>query len=152
MATRAEVIKDFFEKVKKAYIEDQRSKGIRASGKSADTLRIESNTKAGKLYGQAYIHFQKVGRKPGAFPPIDAILQWIKDKGIVADIPDKSLAFLIARKIAKKGTDIFLKKRPALDVTDQIEQARKELVQAFIQIEKTDMVNSMRDTLQKANR
>lgn len=150
MATRAEVIRDFFEKVKAAYIEDQLAKGIRASGKSAQSLRIQSNTTAGKLYGAAYIHFQKVGRKPGGFPPIEAIRQWIKDKGIVPEnISEKSLAFLIARKIAKSGTDIFQKKRPGLDVTQKIEQFRQDLVKGIIQAQKQEMVNDMKNKLEK---
>jgi acetylglutamate kinase len=52
------------------------------------------------MYGQQL----ETGRRAGGFPPIDAIVQWIEDKGIQAiDISVSSLAFLIARKIAREG-------------------------------------------------
>ena len=49
------------------------------------------------------------GRRPGKFPPIAAIEKWIMDKGITLEgkITASSLAFLIARKIAKEGTKYF---------------------------------------------
>lgn len=51
------------------------------------------------------------GRRPGKFPPIDNILEWVKVKPELArpnrldrkEITPKQLAFLVARKIATKG-------------------------------------------------
>lgn len=143
--TRAEAVKEFIDKVKLAYIEDQKAKNIRASGRSAESLRDDVTPNFGRLYGVAYFEFQRRGRRPGGFPPIDAILQWIKDKGIQADIPDKSLAFLIARKIAKKGTDIFLGKRPALTIeAEKMEEYRKELVKNLIQAGRDELLKSIK--------
>jgi len=43
------------------------------------------------------------GRKPGSFPPVDALEYWVIRKlGITED--SRSVAFLIARKIARVGT------------------------------------------------
>ena len=49
------------------------------------------------------------GRRPGKFPPYkdprNGILFWVKTKlSRRSDMTDEQLAFLIARKIAKKGT------------------------------------------------
>lgn len=137
---RIEAVKIFFEDVRKAYIEDQKAKDIRASGRSAESLRIELSP-AYRLYGSSYIHFQKVGRKPGGFPPIEAIIEWLKEKKTFR-IDDergpglRGLAFLIARKIAKKGTDIFLKKRPALSIEEKIAEFKKDLVKNLTTVEK----------------
>lgn len=58
-----------------------------------------------------YWQWVEEGRKPGKFPPISSILQWVLDKPVIprpdanGRIPSpKSLAFLIARKIANEGT------------------------------------------------
>lgn len=77
------------------------------------------------------------GRRPNSmFPPVDQILQWVQIKPIIpiqdslGRIPsEKSLAFLIGRKIASDG----IKAKPYL--TETVEQALKkfelELIQAL---------------------
>lgn len=111
-------ISKLLDEVKKAYIEDQEAKGIRSSGKSAKSIRKESKPTSGTLTGASYFYQQKHGRRPGKFPSVSDIMDWIKIKGITprdSKTSIKSLAFLFARKIAQKGTDIYLNKRPALD-------------------------------------
>lgn len=57
-----------------------------------------------------YWQFAENGRKPGKFPPPDAILKWIQFKQLVpkavnGKVPTTSqLVYLISRKIAEKGT------------------------------------------------
>lgn len=64
------------------------------------------------LYLEDYWKYVEEGRKPGKFPPVDKILDWIKIKPVLADkdrngrVPTpKQLAFLIGRKIAEEGID-----------------------------------------------
>ena len=80
---------------------------MRASGKFADGLEVRVDGLTAQLWGESCAQQLETGRKAGAFPPISAIEQWIKDKGIANRIEGKisisSLAFLIARKIAKRG-------------------------------------------------
>lgn len=57
-----------------------------------------------------YWRYVEYGRRPGKFPPVDKIREWIRVKPVLPR-PDKNgklpsentLAFLIARKIARKG-------------------------------------------------
>ncbi len=105
------------------------------TGKASDSLRKEVKDTGGTLFGAKHIYQLKHGRKPGKFPPIDEILNWIRAKRIQADIPERSLAFLIARKIARQGTNIFQKKVPALNVEERI----KELLEEFKVEVKNDM-------------
>ena len=101
-------ISKLLDEVKKAFIQDQIDKGIKSSGASAKSIKKESKETSGTLTGDAYFYQQRHGRKPGRFPPISAIISWIQAKGIQpTDISEKSLAFLIARKISKQGTDIY---------------------------------------------
>ena len=121
MTTR-EALDTFFESIIGQLREDQSAKGITASGRSSDSLAYGTNETGGQLTGSNYFYWQIVGRKPGKFAPPEAIEQWIKDKGITPNDPKttiKQLAFLFNRKMATKGTDIFIGKRSGLSF-DQI--------------------------------
>lgn len=98
-----------FELLKEDLIKAYDAKGMRASGKFADGLEVitKDNGLNAQLWGEDYAQQLETGRKAGKFPPINAIEQWIKDKGIAnriqGQISISSLAFLIARKIANSG-------------------------------------------------
>ena len=66
-------IEDWLNKYKETVIKSQKDKGIRSSGASAESLRVEVKDKNGKLFGFDYFDQQQFGRKPGntvkgAFP------------------------------------------------------------------------------------
>lgn len=63
------------------------------------TLIIESS--------QDYFTVLETGRKPGKQPPLDPIQRWVQAKGIATDISERSLAYLIARKIGKEGSLLY---------------------------------------------
>ena len=145
--TRKEAVRKFLDQVRLAYIEDQKQKNIRASGRSAEAFRVEPDFDSGKLYGASYLHFQAVGRKPGRFPPIEAIIKWIKEKFKIDDERSaglKGLAFIIARKIANKGTDISEGKRPGLNIEDKILEYRKELVSNLLKGSRDEIISKLR--------
>lgn len=56
----------------------------------------------------AHAKYVELGRRPGKFPPVDAIRRWCETKGI-----DSRAAFPIARSIAKNG----IKPRPFIETT-----------------------------------
>lgn len=120
--------------IREAIIQDQKDKGIRSSGKSAESLTISVYGNTGTLSGAKYFVQQTLGRKPGKFPPIDDILDWIRAKRISPRDPkttERQLAFLFARKIARSGTDIFQGKRPGLDMDEIIAKLVKEWMAQF---------------------
>lgn len=130
--TYLELTKAALSSMLKDVVEDQKAKKIRASGASAESLVVTMNNEGGELRGADYIYFQVMGRKPGKFPPIQSIIEWIEAKGIQPqDISVKSLAFLIARKISKLGTNIFMGTSPALAfeiiVKDNTEQLGEDV-------------------------
>jgi hypothetical protein len=125
-------ISKLLDDVAQAYIDDQIKKGIFASGKSASEMRPVATETEGTLYGSGYWYQLKHGRKPGKFPPIDMILEWIRVKQITPrdnKTTERQLAFLFARKIAQKGTNIFQKRSPAIDVDAKV----KALTDKFLQ-------------------
>ena len=96
-----------FELIKQDIISLYDAKGMRASGKFADSLEVEVSEYNAKLWGEDYAQQLETGRNSGSFPPISDIRKWIIDKGVFAEalrtISLSSLAFLIARKIANSG-------------------------------------------------
>lgn len=85
------------------------------------------------------------GRRPGKFPPIDNILEWVKAKPELArpnrldrkEITPKQLAFLVARKIATKGIQPGNQLEEAIDIVyarwkDRIDAAITADIEAIL--------------------
>ena len=65
------------------------------------------------LFSPSHIHYAKYGRPPGKPAPINEILKWVKDKGII--FPKKKqlgTAFAISRAIGKHGTLNYVEGAP----------------------------------------
>lgn len=87
---------------------------VDASGTLGNTLNFiisnEEGTYELALNIQDYWIYVEEGRRPGKFPPINNIKQWIRIKpvlprGFAGKLPTtEQLAYLIGRKIAEKGT------------------------------------------------
>ena len=71
-----------------------------------------------------YWKYVENGRRPGKFPPMNDILEWVKTKPQLArpnrldrkEITPKQLAFLVARKIAAKGIQPGNQLEEAMDI------------------------------------
>ena len=65
------------------------------------------------LFTPSHIQFAKYGRGPGKPPPINAILEWVKKKGvIIGNNNAMGTAYVIARSIGKKGTKNYVANAP----------------------------------------
>lgn len=90
---------------------------VNASGKLADSVRYEVVGGSLRVFAAHYIYQMQYGRKPGKFPPRQPIIEWIRVRGLAGEyttasgvrkqISENSLAFLIQRKIAEQGTEIY---------------------------------------------
>jgi len=88
--------------VKKKYV----SWGVKASGEYGSALKITQKGKDTIITGAKHSEYTEHGRRAGKFPNVGAIRKWIIDKHITPDNPkisNNQLAYLIGRKIAKKG-------------------------------------------------
>lgn len=97
-----------------AYRAKVRSTGHYASGALNDSLSAKvwcfPDSVTVTIDGEAYAKYLENGTKPH-FPPIEAILQWIRVKPVIprmrnGKLPtERQLAFLIGRKISEVGTE-----------------------------------------------
>lgn len=107
-----------------------------ASGALAKSIRFDVSDGTLTIYGLDYIYYLENGRKPGTFPNVQSILDWIDAKGIMSQLTDKkiskdSLAYLIGRKIATKGTTVY-------------QQGGSDLVSAIIN---TGLIQELKDAI-----
>ncbi|MXN91287.1 hypothetical protein GR160_08600 [Flavobacterium sp. Sd200] len=110
------LLADEFELLKQEIIAAYETSDMESSGDWANSVKAEPTLNGHRLTAADYIN----GRDPGKPPPSEAIEEWIVKKGIAVrlekNITLSSLAFLIARKIAKLGW------RPKQGTEDIIEQ------------------------------
>lgn len=104
-------IEDFIRTYKGLLIRD----GKKASGNLISSLKpvsieFSNNKMQGSIEIASYWKYVEYGRRPGKFPPVNKILDWIKIKPVIPrpinglKAPtEKQLAFLISRKIARDG-------------------------------------------------
>lgn len=121
-----QVLKDYARDASEIYKYQISLGGKNASRKLIDNVRsqviVNGRGYEVTLTLQHYWKYIEAGRKPGKFPPVGAILNWIQVKPIIprpdanGRIPSpKQLAYLIGRKIEQEGIKPF----PALKTTQE---------------------------------
>lgn len=92
---------------KQRVIENHIRAGQKASGRTISSLRVEITSDGGIVWGRKPFATLETGRKGGKVPRgfYKIIYNWIIDKGLIFEKP-KSVAYLIARKIAREGTQL----------------------------------------------
>ena len=105
-------IQTIIDQIANSYRNELTQQGKVASGRLRDfTVEVVQDDKWFNIVFnlEHYWKYVENGRKPGKFPPINAIMEWIRVKPIVPHpmnnrVPTtKQLAFLIARSIAQNG-------------------------------------------------
>lgn len=133
--------------VREAIVQDQKDKGMVSSGKSAASIKKQVDYYSGKLLGASYFFQQKFGRRPGKFPPISAMLDYIREKGITPRDPktsERQLAFLFARKIAREGTSIFQGTKSGLSIEDKMPKLLSDFKKDVIREFKVNLIGQIK--------
>ena len=133
------------------------SAGTTATGKTKKSLHSVIVPGSYKLYGRPFIYGLEYGRKKSKNDNgkilKDIILQWIKDKPIIPrdGISKETLAFLITRKMHKKGDLLYRTEKNFRGMTKptgiinsvindgRIEQLSKRLILEFVKSAKTEI-------------
>jgi hypothetical protein len=126
------LVEDFNEKIK----QDLDSKGIDNSRVASNSLRVVVNEKENSVQsrGVFYLEYLNRGRPPGKFPPPDVIKDWVITKPV--DINP----FLVGRKIAREGTEIFKNRSKGIEVDKKSQELLKELKEKAPKWAKQDLL------------
>lgn len=133
--TTAEILETELNSLKQDLIRKHIELGMKASGQWEEELEvvvIQTNAGiSGALKGEDYTVQLSEGRAPGKFPPLEDIEAWVESKGLAAidnEISTSSLAYLIARKIAREGTEYY--KQGGTDLIESV--VTPERIQSII--------------------
>ncbi len=134
--SNAEILNAFFDAVIESIQEDAAKKNQKIP---ITSFHYVTSNDGGKLYVASYFKYLVKGRRPGKQPPPDQMLEFVQQNPAVLsnaqqvykNITERSLAFLIGRKIAKQGTDIYIGKRKGLDFAGAIDSNLKILLEAL---------------------
>jgi hypothetical protein len=134
--TREELTNKHLERLKENIQRSISDKGMTYTGGAAASLEVKDN----QLLGNDYIYFLEYGRKPGKYPPVKPIRDWVRDKLGVADKEVNSVGFLVSRKIANIGTDIHTGARPNLGLEAMVEETLESLVKELGENEQIEIL------------
>lgn len=119
------------------------SKGLNDTEKAKDSISFKVKDNKLSIDGLLRVVVLVTGRKGGKFPPVDLIRGWVERKlGITDEKERNNVAFLISRKIAQEGTDIFTGKAKGLEIEIIINDINNDLfgkisVQAALSVTNT---------------
>lgn len=124
-----QVLDDFTKDVAETYKGLLLRDGKNATGELISSIKpmtpeLDDGTFECSLSLAPHWKYVESGRRPGKFPPIDNILDWVKAKPQLVrpnrldrkELAPKQLAFLVARKIAAKGIQPGNQLEEALDI------------------------------------
>lgn len=141
------ILKEEMEKLRDDILVVYNASGKRTSGEFEKGLEVEYNGLTAVLKGYTYLG----GRRAGKQPPIKAIEDWIRAKGLKPvedEMTTSTLAFLIARKIAQEGT----RKENHLPIYTQVitPQRIDEIIQKINTLNLSAFINEVQATITKA--
>lgn len=95
--------------------------GMSASGQWLDSLEARVVNGVGEIWGMDYTYWLANGRKPGKAPPIAPLISWVNAKFGIGGNEAKSIAFAVAAKIKKEGTNYYPEGTDLLEVLNSKE-------------------------------
>lgn len=136
------VIESELQQLKDRIIANHRTAGQVASGRTIASMQVEITDDGGILWGRQAFGTLETGRKGGKVPKgfYHIILQWVKDKGLDAQVDNpKTFAYFVAKKIAKEGTELYRTGGRNDIYTPEIERTMESLADKISAIFETDV-------------
>jgi len=113
------------------------SKNLDVTGRASQSLRVISTDKKAASVGIDYIEYLNRGRGPGKFPPIDKIKEWVDRRNL------EVAPYVIARKIANEGTEIFKDRTKGLMLEEKIALTVKRIKKRLPEELKAEILNKL---------
>lgn len=134
--------KEYAEAVVQGWKDDAAQKGQRIP----ENFPIVQTDQGTQIWGASHFKYLVLGRKPGKFPPVDAMMDYTAHMTFDG-ISQKSLAYLIGRKLAKEGSDIHQGKKPGIDFLGPMDKYFPELVETIAKNETAKILTNLRSWL-----
>ena len=154
--SNTDLLKEFFLRCIDGLAKDAEAKGQKFP---IDKLRFETDEQAGLLFAPFYVPFLIYGRGPGKFPPPDAMTAFVESnpdmlaraRETFKYLTAQQLGFLIGRKIAREGTDIYSGKKPGIDLLGVMDDSMPDFLKQLAQNEALKVATDLHSVLQKLN-
>ena len=111
--------------------------GVRATGNWGEALEVRLGSEANsvEIWGVDYSMFTEVGRKQGKQPPTLNLIKWVEAKFGYSGSKAVQVAWAVANKIKKEGTDSHKSHNNLISLLHSSE------VEQYIINELTDVIN-----------
>jgi hypothetical protein len=152
MASNTDLLKQFFLDVVEGLRKDAEAKGQKFP---IDKLRFEADEISGRLYAPHYVQYLFTGRGPGKQPPPDVMTDWAernpdileRARQVYRNITAQQLGFLVGRKIAREGTDIYSCKRPGIDFLGVVDENMPQFMKDLAKNELIKIATELRSAI-----
>lgn len=152
--TNTDSLTEFFLRVTAGLVDDAAAKGQKIP---VSSLRHEANEEGGVYFAADYFKYLIYGRGPGKFPPPDKMTAWVeanpdvlaRAKQVYKYLTAQQLGFLIGRKIAKEGTDIYSGKKQGIDLLGVMEKNMPDLLKALTRNEISKIATDLRSAIKQ---
>ncbi|MDF3076135.1 MAG: hypothetical protein K0S09_24 [Sphingobacteriaceae bacterium] len=135
-----ELIEEFLLAIRDELIAYMDTEDRNATGKSKRSLQVTNiGPTTGQLIGSDSIEFVFRGRGPGKMPPLYAIIEWCAARGL-----PRSMAWIVAKRIAQHGTKLHRQGRDVLKETlteARLKQFTDKLTAVYMAQIKSDIEN-----------
>lgn len=156
MASNTESLKQFFLDVIDGLAKDAQEKGQKFP---ISSLRFEADELGGLMFAPHYVQYLLYGRGPGKQPPPDAMTAFVEANPDMLDrarqvykyITAQQLGYLVGRKIAREGTDIYSGKKPGIDLLGVMEQNIPAALKEIMKNESVKVATQLSSALNKIN-
>jgi|GEM_PF-7082842 len=114
------------------------AKDQKATGDWIDSVEVKKNKTSVTIWANDYTEWLVQGRAGGSRPPIDPLITWVQAKLGVSGKEGKSIAWAVAKKIEREGTNYYPQGTDLLDGVlteeryDQILRSVSDEVSLFI--------------------
>lgn len=148
-----DALSEFFNKFFEGLIADAQAKGQKIP---VSSFRHEETNEGGQAYAADYLKYLVYGRGPGKFPPPDNMLDFVQGnpdvlarlRTVFKNITEQGAAYIIGRKIALQGTDIYLGKKQGVDFLGVMEKNLPDLYKAIARNEAINIATSLKQSIQ----
>lgn len=82
--------------------------GQKATGEISESFEAIDTPTGAKIEAAKFYKVLETGRKPGKMPPPTSLYKWIEARYLSDTIKKESLAYVIARRIGKEGTLLYM--------------------------------------------